>query len=434
MKGVVRLDNTIVVVGTQWGDEGKGKITDYLALRADMVVRSQGGNNAGHTIHFNQQKFALHLIPSGVFNSGIKNVMATGMVINPRALMEEFEMLKSKGVSNFQLYISDRAQVIMPYHMEMDELYETLKGEDSLGTTKKGIGPAYSDKVSRFGIRIGDLVKPERLKSALKTALAFINPVLQTFKRRTFDIEEIYTEYVEYGNKLKHYITDTSLLIQDALDYHQKILFEGAQGTMLCIEHGTYPFVTSSSPTAASVPLSCGISPQSINEVIGVTKAYTTRVGEGAFPTEFIDEISSKIREVGHEYGTTTQRPRRIGWLDTVILRHARRINGITGLSIMLLDVLSGLEEVKICTSYDMGGKIIHHVPGNYEDLLKCKPIYITMPGWSEDISNVHNFDELPKNCQEFLYAIEEFTGIQITIFSVGPDRNQTVALKKYFE
>ncbi len=434
MKGVVILDHTIVVVGTQWGDEGKGKITDYLAMKADMVIRSQGGNNAGHTIHFNHQKFALHLIPSGVFNSGIKNVMANGMVINPRALMEEFEMLRSKGVTSYQLYISDRAQVIMPYHLEMDELFESLKGEESIGTTKKGIGPAYSDKANRFGIRIGDLLKPERLKKAIETALAFVNPVMKAFNRNAFDGNEILTEYIEYGNKLKPYITDTSLLIQDALDYHQKILFEGAQGTMLCIEHGTYPFVTSSSPTAASVPLSCGVSPQSINEVVGVTKAYTTRVGEGAFPTEFENEISKKIREIGHEYGTTTQRPRRIGWLDTVILRHARRINGITGLSIMLLDVLSGLDEVRICTSYELDGKMIHHVPGNYDDFLKCIPIYNTYPGWSEDISNVHSFDELPKNCQNYLYAIEEFTGIKVTIFSVGPDRDQTVTLKKYFE
>lgn len=428
------MDQTIVVVGTQWGDEGKGKITDYLAMKADMVIRSQGGNNAGHTIRFQGKKFALHLIPSGVFNSNIKNVMANGMVINPKALIEEIETLKNQGVTNFQLYISDRAQVVMPYHLEMDDLLETLKGDDAVGTTKKGIGPAYTDKVSRYGVRIGDLIRPSSLKKSLDLALKYTNSVMSFFGRKTFNEEEILKEYLEYGEILKPYITDTSILIQDALDYHQKILFEGAQGTMLCIEHGTYPYVTSSSPTAASVPLACGIAPQTINEVVGITKAYTTRVGSGAFPTEFEDETAKRIREVGNEYGTTTGRPRRIGWLDTVILRHAKRINGITGLSIMLLDVLSGLEEVKICTSYRLNGKIITSVPANYDDFSNCEPIYSSYPGWSENITNVTSFEELPRNCQNYLRAIEEYSGIKVTIFSVGPDRKQTVTLKKYFE
>jgi len=428
------MDQTIVVVGTQWGDEGKGKITDYLAMKADMVIRSQGGNNAGHTIRFQGKKFALHLIPSGVFNSNIKNVMANGMVINPKALIEEIETLKNQGVTNFQLYISDRAQVVMPYHLEMDDLLETLKGDDAVGTTKKGIGPAYTDKVSRYGVRIGDLIRPSYLKKSLDLALKYTNSIMSIFGRKPFNEEEILKEYLEYGEILKPYITDTSILIQDALDYHQKILFEGAQGTMLCIEHGTYPYVTSSSPTAASVPLACGIAPQTINEVVGITKAYTTRVGSGAFPTEFEDETAKRIREVGNEYGTTTGRPRRIGWLDTVILRHAKRINGITGLSIMLLDVLSGLEEVKICTSYRLNGKIITSVPANYDDFSNCEPIYTSYPGWSENITNVTSFEELPRNCQNYLRAIEEYSGIKVTIFSVGPDRKQTVTLKKYFE
>ncbi len=428
------MDKTVVIVGTQWGDEGKGKITDYLANKADMVVRSQGGNNAGHTIRFNNQKFALHLIPSGVFNPQIKNVMANGMVINPKALIEEINILKTQGVSNFQLYISNRAQLVMPYHLEFDSLLEEVKGDQAVGTTRKGIGPAYTDKVSRFGIRIGDLLNPDALLKNIELSLKYVNPILKAFNKDTFNAIQIQKEYLEYANIIKPFITDTSLLIQDALDYHQKILFEGAQGTMLCIEHGTYPYVTSSSPTAASVPLSCGIAPQTIKDVIGITKAYTTRVGEGAFPTEFEDDIAKKIREVGHEYGTTTGRPRRIGWLDSVILRHAKRINGITGLSIMLLDVLSGLDEVKICTNYELNGQIIHHVPGNYEDFLKCKPIYETLPGWKEDITNVQSFDELPRNCQNYLRTVEELTGIKISIISVGPDRNQTITLKQYFE
>ncbi|MGE0003141.1 MAG: adenylosuccinate synthase [Candidatus Izemoplasmatales bacterium] len=428
------MDQTIVVVGTQWGDEGKGKVTDYLARKADVVVRSQGGNNAGHTIRFNSRRFALHLIPSGVFNPSTKNVMANGMVINPIALIEEFEMLSKEGISNFQLFLSDRAQVVMPYHLVLDELLETVKGENAVGTTKKGIGPAYADKISRFGIRIGDLIRPEALKKSVHSALAYLNPLLKSFEKEPFDEKKLVEDFVLYGTRLKPYITDTSLFLQDALDYQQKILFEGAQGTMLCVEHGTYPYVTSSSPTAASVPLSCGIAPQSIHEVLGVTKAYTTRVGEGAFPTEFENDIAKQIREVGHEYGTTTGRPRRIGWLDSVILRHAKRINGLTGLAIMLLDVLSGLEEVKICTSYELDGKIIHHVPGHYDDFLRCKPIYQSFKGWSEDISNVTQFEDLPRNCQNYLYAIEEYSGVKVTMFSVGPDRDQTVVLKKYFE
>lgn len=428
------MDHTIVVVGTQWGDEGKGKITDFLATNADVVVRSQGGNNAGHTIHFDRQKFALHLIPSGIFNPNIKNVMANGMVINPKALIEELSALMQRGVVNFQLFISDRAQVVMPYHLVMDDLLEEIKQDQAVGTTKKGIGPAYTDKISRFGVRMIDLLYPDSLENAVKNALNFTNPVLKTFGRQPFDVKEVVSEYLSYGQQLKQYITDTSVVIQDALDYNQKILFEGAQGTMLCIDHGTYPYVTSSSPTAASVPLSCGIAPQSIHEVIGVTKAYTTRVGSGAFPTEFEDETAKMIREVGHEYGTTTGRPRRIGWIDAVILRHARRVNGLTGLSIMLLDVLSGIKQLKICTNYELDGRIIHHVPARYEDFLKCKPVFVTYPGWDEDITNVKSFEELPRNCQNYMYAIEEFSGIKVTMFSVGPDRQQTVTLKKYFE
>jgi len=428
------VSKTIVIVGTQWGDEGKGKITDYLARKADVVVRSQGGNNAGHTILFDNQKFALHLIPSGIFNPKTKNIMANGMVINPKALFDEIELLQRNNVTNYQLFISDRAHVVMPYHIELDQLFESLKEGQAIGTTLKGIGPAYNDKTSRFGIRIGDLVRPNQLQNQLKNALAFINPVLITFNRKPFEFDKLYQEFLLIGEKIKPYIADTSLLLQKALDEDKKILFEGAQGTMLCLEHGTYPYVTSSSPTAASVPLAAGICPQAINEVIGITKAYTTRVGGGFFPTEFENEITHQIREVGHEYGTTTGRPRRIGWFDSVILRHAARINGLTGLSIMLLDVLTGIEKINICTHYELNGLPINYIPGNYEDFSKCIPIYKSYPGWTENISNVKSFNELPENCKKYLQAIEELVRIKITIFSVGPDRNQTVTLKKYFE
>lgn len=428
------MKNTVVIVGTQWGDEGKGKITDFLAKKADVVVRSQGGNNAGHTILFNNKKFALHLIPSGVFNPQTVNIMANGMVINPVAFFEEIKMLEEKGITDYQLYMSDRAHVVMPYHKVFDQLLENLKEDEKVGTTLKGIGPAYTDKTSRFGIRVGDLICPEQLQSQLRNALNYLNPILKTFQLPEFDYDQLFDEYVQIGMRLKPFVTDTSLMLYEAVEQNKKVLFEGAQGTMLCIEHGTYPYVTSSSPTAASVPLAAGIYPQAINEVVGITKAYTTRVGGGVFPTEFEDETAKVIREVGHEYGTTTGRPRRIGWIDSVILRHAKRINGVTGLSIMLLDVLTGIKELKICTHYELDGQVINHVPANYVEFAKCKPIYKVYPGWTEDITNVKTFEELPIQCQNYLKGIEEFSGIKITIFSVGPDREQTVTLKTYFE
>ena len=428
------MGKRIVIVGTQWGDEGKGKITDFLALDANVVVRSQGGNNAGHTINFNKQKFALHFIPSGIFNPQTKNIMANGMVIEPVALFKEIDDLASRGITNYQLYISDRAHCIMPYHLELDQLWEDFKGDSAVGTTKKGIGPAYSDKASRIGIRLADLLDPESLLASLKASLAITNPILECFHRQTYELQDLFHKYLTLGNRLRPYITDTSILLNAEIENGSKILFEGAQGIMLCIEHGTYPYVTSSSPTAASVPMNCGISPMAITDVIGVTKAYTTRVGSGAFPTEFEDDFAKYIREKGHEYGTTTGRPRRIGWLDTVALRHAKRVSGITELSLMLLDVLSGIPQIKICTHYELDGEIIDRVPSNYLHFSRSHPIYITMPGWNEDITQIQQFDELPVNAQNYLKAIEKYTGLPITIFSVGPDRTQTIALKAFFK
>ncbi len=427
------MGKRVVVVGTQWGDEGKGKITDYLANKADVVVRSQGGNNAGHTIFFNDNKYALHLIPSGVFNPNIKNIMANGMVINPKALIQELEELKQKGITDFKLYISNRAHVVMPYHIELDELFETLKGEDAVGTTKKGIGPAYSDKVSRIGIRIGDLLKKETLKAKIDTSVRFANILFKSQNKKLFDSEAIYQEFVQIGEVLKPYVCDTSKLLNDEIDSGKNILFEGAQGTMLCIEHGTYPYVTSSSPTAASIPLNTGIAPTLITDVFGVTKAYTTRVGGGVFATEFEDETARRIRTIGHEYGTTTKRPRRIGWLDMVVLKHVKRINGLTGIGVMLLDVLTGIEYLKICTGYLLNGEEIDYVPAEYEDYRNCLPIYEVYPGWTEDITQVKSFEELPENCQNYLKAIEHHLGVKVTLFSVGPDRNQTVTLNTIF-
>jgi len=427
------MGKRVVVIGTQWGDEGKGKITDYLANQADVVVRSQGGNNAGHTIFFNNKKFALHLIPSGIFNPKIKNIMANGMVINPKALLEELNTLKIRGITDYLLYISNRAHVVMPYHIELDELYEKLKGKAALGTTKKGIGPAYADKVLRIGIRMCDLLNPDALKIKLEISVKFANILLKSQKKETFDYNELYKEYIEIGKKLKKYICDTSILLNKEIDEGKNILFEGAQGSMLCIDHGTYPYVTSSSPTASSIPLNTGISPNKITDVIGVTKAYTTRVGSGVFPTEFEDEISKTIRKVGNEFGTTTKRPRRIGWLDLVVLKHVVRINGLTGLGIMLLDVLTGIDNLKICTGYLLNNKKIDYIPADYNEYEKCIPIYETYPGWKEDITKVKTYEELPLNCQNYLKVIEKNLGINVTVFSVGPDRLQTVTLKKIF-
>lgn len=434
---VVRGDvvgNRIVVVGTQWGDEGKGKITDYLAQAADVVVRSQGGNNAGHTILFNHKKYALHFLPSGIFNEKTLNIMANGMVIEPKSFFEELNLIHEAGFPHFQLVISDRAHVIMPYHLQLDVLEETLKGPLAVGTTKKGIGPAYTDKAMRIGIRVGDLIHPEQLKERLEVALRFANLKLISYGGKPYAFEELYHQALSYGERLKPWIGDTSRLLESAIDTNKRILFEGAQGVMLCLDHGTYPYVTSSSPSAASVPLNTGIAPQFITDVVGVTKAYVTRVGGGVFPTEFEDEISKGIRERGREYGTTTGRPRRIGWLDMVVLRHAKRVSGVSSLSVMLLDVLSGVKTLQICTKYRLHGEEIDYVPANYEDYKAIEPIYTTLEGWDEDLTKVTSFEQLPIQAKRYLRAIEEYSGIPIGIFSVGPDRTQTIALKQYFE
>ncbi|MDD4184039.1 MAG: adenylosuccinate synthase [Candidatus Izemoplasmatales bacterium] len=427
------MAKTVVVVGTQWGDEGKGKITDYLASSAEVVVRSQGGNNAGHSIFFGQKKHALHLLPSGVFNKNKINIMADGMVVNPKALIDEINLVKNEGFQDFKLYLSNRAHVVMPYHLELDGLFESIREDQPIGTTKKGIGPAYMDKASRFGIRVGDLMNKEKLIQKLQISLSLHNPLFQTFGKTEFSIEAIAEEYYAYGQTIKEYVTDTTVLLNQLLEEDRKILFEGAQGSMLCLDHGTYPFVTSSSPTAAAVPLNAGIMPQAIKDVVGVTKAYSTRVGSGSFPTEFEDEIAKGIRERGFEYGTTTGRPRRIGWIDGVVLKHAKRINGITGLAIMLLDVLTGVEEIKICYAYELDGEIIEHIPADYDCYSRVKPLYKTYPGWNEDLTNSKSYDELPQNCINYLKAIETITGSRITIISVGPDRKQTIVLHKYF-
>ncbi|OEH86512.1 adenylosuccinate synthase [Desulfuribacillus stibiiarsenatis] len=425
---------TVVVVGTQWGDEGKGKITDYLAEKAEVIARYQGGNNAGHTICIGDNKYKLHLIPSGIFYSEKICVIGNGVVIDPKVLIAELKYLHDLGFSTANLRISDRAHVIMPYHIKLDEVEELRKGDNKIGTTKKGIGPAYMDKVARVGIRMADLLDKEIFKEKLERNLQEKNQLLEkVFGVEGFSFDEIFETYNDYAEQIRHFVTDTSVVLNDTIDEGKKVLFEGAQGVMLDIDQGTYPFVTSSNPVAGGVCIGSGVGPTKIEQVIGVAKAYTTRVGDGPFPTEQNNPIGDRIREIGKEYGTTTGRPRRVGWFDSVVLRHSRRVSGITGLSLNSIDVLTGLDTVKICKAYEYNGETITTYPTSLKVLADCKPIYEEMPGWNEDITGVQAFEELPVTAQNYLKKIEELTNIPIAIFSVGPNRKQTIQLKEIF-
>ncbi|MGO0063896.1 adenylosuccinate synthase [Brevibacillus fluminis] len=419
--------STVVVVGTQWGDEGKGKITDYLAESAEVVARYQGGNNAGHTIIFGGQKYKLHLIPSGIFYKDKICVIGNGMVIDPKAFVTELEYLHGFGVSTDNLRVSDRAHVIMPYHIKLDSVEEDSRGSNKIGTTRKGIGPAYMDKAARIGIRIADLLDPEEFKAKLERNLAEKNRLFEKMYDTTgFDLNEVLEEYLGYAEIIRPYVTDTSVVLNDKIDNGSRVLFEGAQGVLLDIDQGTYPYVTSSNPIAGGVTIGSGVGPSKIHQVIGVAKAYTTRVGDGPFPTELHDEVGDQIREVGAEYGTTTGRPRRIGWFDSVVVRHARRVSGITGLAITKLDTLSGLDTLRICTAYKYNGQVLESFPASLKVLAQCEPVYEELPGWQEDITNVKNINDLPENARHYVERITQLTGIPLSIFSVGPDREQT--------
>ncbi|EGL18155.1 MULTISPECIES: adenylosuccinate synthase [Paenibacillus] len=419
--------STVVVVGTQWGDEGKGKITDYLAESAEVVARYQGGNNAGHTILIGGKKYKLTMIPSGIFNHDKMCVIGNGMVINPAALVDELQYIRDNGFSVDNLKISDRAHVIMPYHLLLDELEEDRKGANKIGTTRKGIGPCYMDKAARNGIRIADLMDAGEFERKLRHIVEDKNTLLkQVYGRDGLDADAILKEYLGYAEQLRMFVTDTSVVLNDAIDAGKRVLFEGAQGVMLDIDQGTYPFVTSSNPTAGGVCIGSGVGPTKINQIIGVAKAYTTRVGDGPFPTELSDAIGDQIRETGHEYGTVTGRPRRVGWFDSVVVRHARRVSGITGLSLNSIDVLTGLETVKICTGYKYKGEIIEHYPASLNMLSECEAVYEELPGWSEDVSNAKSLSDLPENARHYLERVSQLTGIPLAIFSVGRNREQT--------
>lgn len=426
--------SSVVVVGTQWGDEGKGKITDFLSENAEVIARYQGGNNAGHTIKFGGETYKLHLIPSGIFYKDKISVIGNGMVVDPKALIKELAYLHERGVTTDNLRISNRAHVILPYHLKLDEVEEERKGANKIGTTKKGIGPAYMDKAARVGIRISDLLERDVFEEKLVQALKEKNRLLEKFYEvEGFAVEEILDEYYEYGQQFKQYVTDTSVVLNDALDEGRRVLFEGAQGVMLDIDQGTYPFVTSSNPVAGGVTIGSGVGPTKINHVVGVSKAYTTRVGDGPFPTELLNEIGDQIREVGREYGTTTGRPRRVGWFDSVVVRHARRVSGLTDLSLNSIDVLTGIETLKICVAYNHKGKTINEYPASLKILAECEPVYEELPGWKEDITSVRNLSELPENARHYIERISQLTGIPLSIFSVGPDRTQTNVIRSVY-
>ena len=428
--------SSVVVVGTQWGDEGKGKITDFLSEKAEYVARYQGGDNAGHTIQFGGETYKLHLIPSGIFSPEKLCIIGNGVVVNPKSLVTELAYLHERNITTDNLRISDRAHVILPYHIELDRLQEEAKGDKKIGTTIKGIGPAYMDKAARVGIRIADLLDREVFEERLRLNLEDKNrQFTKLYDANPMNFEEIFEEYYEYGQQIKQYVCDTSVLLNDALDNGKRVLFEGAQGVMLDIDQGTYPFVTSSNPLAGGVTIGSGVGPSKVTKVVGVCKAYTSRVGDGPFPTELFDEIGSRIREVGCEYGTTTGRPRRVGWFDSVVMRHSKRVSGITNLCLNSIDVLTGLETVKICVSYrKKNGEEIRHYPASLVELGQCEPVYEELPGWTEDITGCRTLDELPIEAQNYVRRVSELVGVKISTFSVGPDRNQTNILEDVWD
>lgn len=427
--------STLAVEGMQWGDEGKGKITDYYAAQAEIVVRSQGGNNAGHTIQHHGVRYALRLLPSGILNPKVTNVLADGMVINPFSMLEEINNLKAKGVEKFNLIISSRATVLLPYHPEIDKAREAALGDNKIGTTKNGIGPAYEDKAARLSIRMGDLLDKEYLHKRLLSVVPLKNLELKAYGGKTFDPEELYTELLDVAEKLdlKHLVTDTTVFLHNALKQGKKILFEGAQGSMLCLNYGTFPYVTSSSPLATAIPNNTGLPLDSVNEIIGIMKAYTTRVGEGPFPSEIFDKDGDTIREKGHEYGTVTKRPRRVGWLDIPQLTYVKNITGVKHVAIMLLDVLSAVKEIKIITKYFLDGKEIDYMPSTVSELARVTTESITLPSWEEDISTCRTYEELPINCRNYIETIEKLLGVEISLISVSPEADATIIRKKLF-
>lgn len=420
--------STLVLIGVQWGDEGKGKITDFLAEKADLVVRYQGGNNAGHTVVVGGQEFKLHLVPSGILYPDKLCLIGNGVVIDPAVLVQELDNLVARGIRADKLRISPRAHVILPYHRRLDQCEEEKKGERRIGTTCRGIGPAYTDKTARVGIRMGELVDEEEFQSHLKRNLEDKNRLFrEVYHTAGFESAEILNTYRSYAQRLKPFMADVSVIVNEAIEQGKKILFEGAQGTLLDLDHGTYPYVTSSHPVAAGACLGAGIGPTRIDRVMGVAKAYVTRVGEGPFPTELKDSLGDHMRARGGEFGTTTGRPRRCGWFDAVVARYAVRINGLDYLAITKLDVLTGLEKIRLCTAYRYKGEILTDFPATLKVLAACEPVYEELPGWLEDISHLRRYEDLPVNARRYLERIAELAGVPVAIIGVGPGREQTI-------
>lgn len=460
--------NSIAVVGTQWGDEGKGKITNYFTQEAKIVVRWAGGNNAGHSIKIGDQRYSLHLLPSGILDPTVINVIGNGVVVDPMGLMIELNSIMKKGITKYNLKISDRAHVVFPYHILMDGLQESFRSARKIGTTKRGIGPAYMDKSDRSGIRLIDLYDDDLLKKLIKDNVYFKNIIIDYLEKDGMDISKeyenalekvkaqdvekyeilrstlnqnnridenkIYELAIKYRDFLKEFIDDTSVFVYNELEKGTKVLFEGAQGSLLSLDHGTYPFVTSSEPSSSAVPVGVGLPSWAVNKSLGVVKAYSTRIGTGGFPTEFENETSKKIREVGNEFGTTTGRPRRIGWFDAVLVRHTARVSGLTHITVTLLDVLSDVGNLKIAVNYIVNGKETQYIPAGEKDFNNVKPVFIELEGWKEDITNIKTYDELPENAKKYLAKIEEVTNVKVAQFSVGPERNQTIDLIEMFD
>ncbi|MBM7561238.1 adenylosuccinate synthase [Fusibacter tunisiensis] len=426
--------STVVILGAQWGDEGKGKVIDYLAREANVVVRGQGGNNAGHSVVVGKEKYALHLIPSGILNEDTINVIGNGVVFDPEGFLNEIDGLKHKGLSVDSIKVSDRAHVVFPYHREIDRLAEEARGQDMIGTTKKGIGPCYMDKVERSGIRMCDFIDPEIFEPLFRSRIQSKNEIIvKIYGGEPLPEDELVATYTAYAKRIKPFVADTSVIVYDALRRNEKVLLEGAQGTLLDLDYGTYPYVTSSHPTSGGFTIGSGIGPGEIGEVIGITKAYTTRVGLGPFVTELDDAVGERIRVAGNEFGTTTGRPRRCGWLDTVMVNYSKRVNGMTCIALMLVDVLTGFDEIKICTAYKYGDEVIEHFPASLNVLAKCEPIYETLPGWKEDISGIESFEALPENAQNYVRRIEALVGLPVKIVSVGPKRTETIVRGNLF-
>ncbi|HWP98730.1 MAG TPA: adenylosuccinate synthase [Syntrophomonadaceae bacterium] len=425
--------STLIVVGAQWGDEGKGKVTDFLAQQADYVVRYQGGSNAGHTVEVMDKKFMLHLIPSGILYPKTICVIGNGVVVDMGKLLDELHELQLRGIDTEHLRISQRAPVVLPYHKKIDELEDCAS---KIGTTKRGIGPTYADKINRVGFRFSDILHGgDHFREKFKSQVEFKNRIIEEiYGEKGFNFQELLDQVMDQAEALRKYVADTSLLVYNAIKDGKKVLFEGAQGTLLDIDHGTYPYVTSSNPTAGGACVGSGIGPTSIDQVLGIAKAYTTRVGEGPFPTEELGAIGEELRQRGAEYGTTTGRPRRCGWMDTVILRYAVRVNGLTNLAVTKLDVLDGFDTIKICTAYRCQGQLLYDFPENSNILEQCEPVYIEMPGWKQDISSFTNLDQLPVQALNYIHKIEELVGVKQALVAVGPNRVQTIITGRFFQ